>query len=127
MDYIAKAREVSRRWREAHGLPPRVSALQSLTSPLSNTDGLPAEEQRLSRECGAIKAIEETEAWLPSYAYPWPDRLPHLGPRRIGPFTPCVDCGRGSWASYGDSVLCCPCAITRLLGLPFCSSGPARA
>ncbi len=40
------------------------------------------------------------------YAGPWPDALPELGPRSVGPFTPCSDCGAGSWVRYGDTVLC---------------------
>jgi len=40
---------------------------------------------------------------------PWPDTLPS-GNRRIGPFGACVRCGAGSWARYGDTILCAPCA-----------------
>ena len=45
-----------------------------------------------------------------SYAHPWPDALPGLGRRAVGPFDPCARCGMGSWARYGDVVLCLPCA-----------------
>jgi hypothetical protein len=43
------------------------------------------------------------------YAHPWPDALPELGLRTVGPFAPCA-CGRWSWVRYGDAVLCLPCA-----------------
>lgn len=45
-----------------------------------------------------------------SYAHPWPDALPGLGPRRIGPFDLCSRCTRWSWVRYGRAVLCLPCA-----------------
>jgi hypothetical protein len=45
-----------------------------------------------------------------SYLHPWPDVLPGLGPRMVGPFTACEDCGTGSWARYGGRALCLPCA-----------------
>ena len=44
----------------------------------------------------------------------WPNAVPGLGRRRIGPFAFCIGCGRGSWARYGVLVLCCQCAIARL-------------
>lgn len=46
---------------------------------------------------------------LPAYS-PWPDGLPSLGPRRVGPFTSCALCERGTWARFGDTPLCLPCA-----------------
>ena len=58
--------------------------------------------------------ITTEPAWRTTYAHPWPDELPGLGPRHVGPFESCVGCGRGSWARYGGTVLCCPCAIARL-------------
>lgn len=45
-----------------------------------------------------------------SYAHPWPDALPGLGPRTIGPFDACAGCERWSWARYGRVVLCLACA-----------------
>jgi hypothetical protein len=146
MDYVAKAREASRRWREANGLPPRgdLSSLSSLASPLYKQEGITQEAETLARECSATEAIEETKekvkreegnrlhndskqgvsateaghpatkAWQPTYAHPWPDAIPGLGPRRVGAFDSCVGCGRGSWARYGGSVLCCPCAVAKL-------------
>jgi hypothetical protein len=69
------------------------------------------------RDKGDAKNAEYTKRprgpWHPTYAHPWPDELPGLGPRHVGPFDPCVDCGRGSWARYGSAVLCCPCAVAR--------------
>jgi hypothetical protein len=43
----------------------------------------------------------------------WPDMLPGLGPRHIGPFDPCADCEARSWARYGSTVLCLTCARRR--------------
>jgi hypothetical protein len=43
-------------------------------------------------------------AWW--YAYPWPDSLPGLGVRHVGPYEPCSECGEGSWVRYGGRVLC---------------------
>ena len=49
-----------------------------------------------------------------SYAFPWPDALPGLGDRRVGPFDHCADCERGfSWVRYGGVVLCLSCALQR--------------
>jgi hypothetical protein len=45
-----------------------------------------------------------------SYAHPWPDFLPGLGRRSMGPFDICARCERWSWARYGPSVLCLSCA-----------------
>ena len=47
------------------------------------------------------------------YAYPWPDSLPALGARQVGPFDHCLDCERWSWARYGSVVLCLDCARRR--------------
>jgi hypothetical protein len=44
------------------------------------------------------------------YAHPWPDALPGLGPRTIGPFDCCSGCERWSWVRYGGVVFCLPCA-----------------
>jgi hypothetical protein len=74
---------------------------------------------------GAItnKTKLRKQPWQPTYAYPWPDAVPGLGPRSIGPFESCVGCGRGSWVRYGGEVRCCSCAIARLeppeKGLPW--------
>ena len=63
-----------------------------------------------------VEVTKEASAWQPTYAHPWPDELPGLGPRHVGPFDPCSGCGRGTWARYGGVVLCCPCAIAKLSG-----------
>jgi hypothetical protein len=134
MDYVAKAREASRRWREEQGLPPRddLSSVPSSPSSPSREEGIRQEEaERLARECSTTETIETTKereqrgresrptaAWQPTYAHPWPDELPGLGPRRIGPFDPCVGCGRGSWVRYGGEVRCCPCATARVTEEP---------
>jgi hypothetical protein len=44
------------------------------------------------------------------YAHPWPDELPGLGRRSIGPFDPCGRCQTGSWVRFGRLVLCLACA-----------------
>jgi hypothetical protein len=44
-----------------------------------------------------------------NYAFPWPDSLPGLGSRIVGPFDRCA-CGAGSWVRYGAVVVCLPCA-----------------
>jgi hypothetical protein len=46
-----------------------------------------------------------------SVVSPWPDTLPGLGPRRIGPFTPCSRCQGGTWVRFGDRALCLACAL----------------
>jgi hypothetical protein len=40
----------------------------------------------------------------------WLIALPGLGPRRVGPFSPCTECTRGTCATYGDRPLCLGCA-----------------
>jgi hypothetical protein len=45
-----------------------------------------------------------------AYAHPWPDALPGLGHRSVGPFIACAECGAGTWARYGDRPLCLGCA-----------------
>ena len=44
----------------------------------------------------------------------WPEAIPDLGLRHIGPYAPCARCGRGTWARYGETALCSPCAQTEL-------------
>jgi hypothetical protein len=44
------------------------------------------------------------------YSHPWPDTLAGLGPRRVGPFSPCSVCEAWSWVRFGDRVLCLACA-----------------
>lgn len=76
------------------------------------------EPKKKGHAANKAKLRKKPVVWQPSYAHPWPDEIPDLGPRRIGPFEPCVGCGRGSWARYGRSVLCCLCAIAKLSGEP---------
>ena len=49
-------------------------------------------------------------SFISSYAHPWPDTLPGLGQRQVGPFDRCAKCGSGSWVRYAATVLCAPCA-----------------
>jgi hypothetical protein len=50
------------------------------------------------------------EAVPQSYAHPWPDTLPSLGPRTIGAIEPCCSCGVGTWVRYGVKAFCARCA-----------------
>ncbi len=121
MNYLAKAEEASRRWREAQGLPPRdqddlssISLLPSLREKEEKeTSGWTEEETGSEREEIEERKGDKTLSpyyWRPTYAHPWPDELPGLGPRHVGPFDPCQGCGRGSWVRYGRAVLCLVCA-----------------
>jgi hypothetical protein len=133
MDYVARAREASRRWREVQGLPPRppdLLSVPSLLSSLPRQEGIRSEEEeRPARECITTETTETTKEreergresqvsmpWRPTYAHPWPDELRGLGPRRIGPYASCSGCGCGSWVRYGGRILCCPCAVARAVG-----------
>jgi hypothetical protein len=40
----------------------------------------------------------------------WPSAVPDLGPKRVGPDTPCGVCGVGTWVVYGEAPRCRPCA-----------------
>jgi len=49
------------------------------------------------------------------YAHPFPDSIDGLGPRHAVTFTPCSNCGVGTWAAYGWCffhrwALCLRCA-----------------
>lgn len=41
--------------------------------------------------------------------FPWPETLDGAA-RRIGPFTPCGECGDGTWVRYGDVPRCLACS-----------------
>jgi hypothetical protein len=59
-DYVAKARDASRRWRAAQGLPPReddLSALPSLASPPQTEKS----RETLAHGVNAIKETKETK------------------------------------------------------------------
>ena len=47
-----------------------------------------------------------------SYAFPWPDEVEGFGRLHVGTFESCVRCRTGSWARYGDAVLCLACVRT---------------
>lgn len=50
-----------------------------------------------------------------AYSYPWPDALPGLGQRTVGPFARCSQCrAQHSWVRYGARVLCLACACRRV-------------
>lgn len=128
MDYVAKAREASRRWREAQGLPLRVDLLSvpSFPSSLSKKEGIAQQgEERFAREFSTTETIETTVerekkgreaqeskagARVSRYAHPWPDEIPGLGRRHIEAYDRCANCETGTWAFYGPWPLCLRCA-----------------
>jgi hypothetical protein len=118
IDYVALAREAARRWREANGIPldADLSAFPSFNSSQRETEeDSPKDRETIAREGSTKetkkrkKRLERVAAGLLSYAFPWPDEIPALGSRAVGPFAPCA-CGRGSWVRYGGVVLCLSCA-----------------
>lgn len=40
----------------------------------------------------------------------WPAAVQSLGPKCVGPFTPCSQCGIGTWVIYGEAPRCRACA-----------------
>ncbi len=76
------------RWRPKDALPPDLRA--SLIA--------------FKRKILALLAPRPLSAR--SYAWPWPDTLPSLGPRRVDAFAPCSRCPAWSWVRYGDVALC---------------------
>ena len=44
------------------------------------------------------------------YAYPFPNEIESVGRRHIRPFSPCDNCGTGTWVAYGPWLLCARCA-----------------
>jgi hypothetical protein len=61
-----------------------------------------ANEAQKAQEAGAEPAVY--------YAHPWPDVIPHLGSRHMGPYVACSGCGYGTFARYGSCPLCLGCA-----------------
>lgn len=69
--------------------------------------------RRHKAELLALLNCQGLPAWPPrgtSYAHPWPETLPLLGRRTVGPFALCAECERWSWVRYGDRVLCLRCS-----------------
>jgi hypothetical protein len=64
----------------------------------------------LERDRALTYITGEVPAPTRPYASPWPDALPALGPRAVGPFDLCADCGTGTWVRYGPRPLCLRCA-----------------
>ena len=54
----------------------------------------------------------------PAYAFSWPDAVPALGTRHVGPFTPCHECAKGTWVIYGQTPLCLECVLSGRGGAP---------
>jgi hypothetical protein len=75
----------------------------------------PEVRQALTDRKAAILALLERDhqraALGYAYAFPWPDALPGLGPRRVAAFTPCSTCQAGTWVMYGDVFLCLGCTL----------------
>jgi hypothetical protein len=88
------------------------------------------------RACAESAVSAESPPARSAYAHPWPDELPGLGPRQVGPFIACAQCaptvvdmpnkdrhGRvtilslpapcGTWVRYGVRPLCLECARAR--------------
>jgi hypothetical protein len=70
---------------------------------VNDKEGAPANEE--------TKAKKAPPSARDCYAHPWPDVLPTLGPRQVGPFIGCDGClgvGRsaGTWVRYGSVALC---------------------
>src|SRR5215467_8863993 len=47
------------------------------------------------------------------YAHPFPDFIWGLGPRHVVRFSPCANCGTGTWAAFGPWRLCLRCSNLR--------------
>jgi hypothetical protein len=60
----------------------------------------------------------------PLYAFPWPNALPDLGPRRVQAYSPCADCGSWTWVAYGPRAFCFACARRRSAGAPLEEPAP---
>jgi hypothetical protein len=74
----------------------------------------PVAKRLLAHKAEVMAALATPGAGRPRYASPWPDALPKLGQRSVGPFTSCEVCRTGSWIRYGGTPLCLLCAL-RLL------------
>ncbi len=98
------------RWAVERFLPPDRRTAPAPASPEPPPSPAPApvpdpDPERASRALGGPGTR--------LYAFPWPDALPDLGPRRVQAFALCTDCGAGSWVAYGDRVCCLACARQR--------------
>jgi len=94
MSFLELAKQVEARLREA--------------SPGYTVDAANA-ESGINR----VNSVNRVATTYSSYAFPWPDALPGLGSRGVGPFDRCA-CGIGSWVRYGDVVFCLACAKARI-------------
>lgn len=75
-----------------------------------------------SKEAPPAKEANEEKEGLrsPHYAFPWPDEIPGLGTRHVGPFISCGRCGRGTWVRYGGEARCLACSTEALRGRSQC-------
>ncbi len=88
-------------FRDPRLFPP--TGCDTPTAPLRSEEKKSAE-----KKIGGVEVLEQGR-----YAFPWPDNLPALGPRKVGPFSPCSGCGEGTWVRYGAISLCLTCVMRR--------------
>jgi hypothetical protein len=110
------------RYKPASAVTPgELAALRALKPQiltlLHREDAQPIPPVPTAPPATAVEPLKQANArraakkgWRPSYAYPFPDALPSLGPRQVGPFEPCEACGQGTWVRYGEAVLCLRCS-----------------
>ena len=94
--------------------PEEVEALRSskaevlaLLNAARARNAMPAEAPRPTPAAGMPSVVR----W---YSYPWPEELPRLGRRTVGPFETCAECSAWSWVRYDSMVLCLECARRRV-------------
>lgn len=64
-----------------------------------------------TREALRVHKAELLALLTAGSAFPWPDALPGLGRRTVGPFALCSDCRtEHSWVRYGVAPRCLRCA-----------------
>jgi hypothetical protein len=100
---------------------------ETTSSPPPTTKPTTREVSAEVRERAKRAISAESPPARSSYAYPWPDELPGLGPRQVGPFIACAQCAPGAvdvhpapcgtWVRYGALPLCLGCARAREGGL----------
>jgi hypothetical protein len=71
------------------------------------------DNEKKAHPANKAKLVEKPSS---PYAYPWPNAIPGLGDRHVGPYEACVGCGRGTWARYGAQATCLPCATRGVAG-----------
>lgn len=119
-------------WTAASGRPFVLPPLGSFHADLRERSVVPP-----APTPGALAPPESERAERgPSLTNPWPEQVPGLGPRSVGPYESCVDCvagprvvhtltlaegmepleydaPKGTWARYGQTPLCHRHAVAR--------------